>query len=66
MIQVLIPLVCFGLGLWLGLILKGIHIHVHKDVPSSNKKEEYNPSLANLLPQEVQQYYSSTNGQNRF
>jgi hypothetical protein len=51
------------IGYVMGLIHKGIHIHVDKkqEIP-----KEYNESLVNLLPPEVQQYYHSTNGQNRF
>jgi hypothetical protein len=52
-------------GLGIGLIHKGIHIHVHKDLPQT-KKEGYNESMAHLLPASVQQYYESTKGQNNW
>lgn len=56
-------LLAFGLGLGVGLLLKGVHIHItHKgDV---EKPKEYNQSLAPMLPKNVQEYYQSTNGQN--
>ena len=53
-----------ALGYGIGLIHKGVHIHVHKEQPPQS--EEYTESLANMLPAEVQQYYSSTHGQNKF
>jgi hypothetical protein len=52
------------IGYGMGLIHKGIHIHVDKSEPK--QPEGYTPSLANMLPAEVQQYYTSTHGQNRF
>lgn len=60
-------IVVFALGLLAGAIPKGIHIHIHKEQQKQEeKKVEYNESLTKMLPQEVQQYYASTNGQNRF
>ena len=60
-------IVAFVLGLLAGVIPKGIHIHVHRDIPKPPPKDEkYNESLADLLPPEVQNYYNTTNGQNRF
>ena len=54
----------FALGLIVGLLHKGIHIHVDKsDLP---KKEGFNESMAGYLPPEVQNYYSQTKGQNLF
>jgi hypothetical protein len=55
---------CIALGYTMGLIHKGIHIHVHK--PETPKQEGYNESLAPLLPAEIQKYYESTKGQNQF
>jgi hypothetical protein len=52
------------LGYVMGLIHKGIHIHVNNS--NLPKQEGYNKSLAHMLPAEVQQYYSSTHGQNKF
>jgi hypothetical protein len=58
-------LLAFGLGLGVGLLLKGVNIHIiHKN--DVDKPKEYNESLAPLLPAEVQEYYSSTKGQNLF
>lgn len=54
----------FALGLIVGLIHKGIHIHVDKKEQEPPK--QYNQSLAGMLPKEVQQYYKSTNGQNLY
>jgi hypothetical protein len=51
-------------GYVLGLIHKGIHIHVHKEGPK--QQEGYNESLAPLLPPEVQNYYKQTQGHNTF
>ena len=67
MIDFLVPLICFGLGVSLGLILKGININiVHKSVDTVDKPAKYNESLAKHLPAEVQHYYNQTQGQNRF
>jgi cytochrome bd-type quinol oxidase subunit 2 len=57
-------IIAFALGLIVGLIHKGIHIHVNNS--NMPKQDGYNESLANLLPAEVQNYYQSTHGQNRF
>lgn len=49
------------------LIGKGITINiVHKSVDTVDKPVKYNESLVDMLPNEVKQYYHSTNGQNRF
>jgi hypothetical protein len=55
----------FALGLIVGLIHKGVHIHVHNS-NEQPKPEEYNPSLAHLLPAETRNYYESTKGQNQW
>jgi hypothetical protein len=58
-------LLAFVLGLGIGLVLKGINIHiVHKE--PVDKPKEYNESLAKMLPADVQAYYQSTNGQNLY
>jgi hypothetical protein len=61
----MIAVTTFVLGLGVGLLIKGVNIHIihKKDV---DKPKEYNPSLAHLLPPETQNYYNNTNGQNRF
>ena len=59
-------LLAFILGLIIGLVLKGINIHIIHKNDVDNKPKEYNQSLAPLLPQQVQEYYKSTNGQNHF
>lgn len=51
-------------GYAVGLIHKGIHIHMYKEGPK--KQEGYNESLAPLLPSEVQNYYKQTQGHNTF
>jgi hypothetical protein len=57
-------IVAFILGLLAGVIPKGIHIHInHKQ---DQTKVEYNESMAGMLPKEVQEYYHSTNGANKF
>lgn len=53
----------FGFGI--GLLTKGININInHKE--KDYKQEGYNESMAKYLPPEVQNYYQSTKGQNRF
>lgn len=59
----MVVLLAFVLGLLVGLVLKGINIHIIHKQPV-DKPEKYNESLAHMLPAEVQQYYNSTNGQN--
>ena len=60
-------IVAFILGLLAGAIPKGIHIHLHKEQTAHNpKKEGYNESMAKHLPSDVQQYYNSNNGFNKF
>jgi hypothetical protein len=60
-------IIAFALGLLAGAIPKGIHIHIHKEQQQKEeKKVEYNESLTKMLPPEVQQYYSSNNGYNKF
>jgi hypothetical protein len=60
-------IIAFVLGLLAGAIPKGIHIHVHKDIPKAPpKNEKYNESLVGMLPPEIQNYYNTTNGQNIF
>jgi hypothetical protein len=59
-------------GTAIGYFSKGINItikHIHKHEQPELKKEEepkYNPSMVGYLPAEVQQYYQTTNGQNKF
>jgi hypothetical protein len=60
MIEVIIAL---ALGYVMGLIHKGVHIHMHKE---EKKQEGYHPSLSNMLPPEVQHYYNQTQGQNQW
>jgi hypothetical protein len=56
--------IAFALGLFAGLVSKGLTINInHKDEP---KQEGYNESMAKYLPPEVQNYYKSTNGNNKF
>jgi hypothetical protein len=60
-------LLIFILGLVSGLLFKGININiVHKSVDSVDKPKEYNQSLVSQLPPEVQNYYNTTQGQNKF
>ncbi len=59
-------LLAFVLGLIVGLVLKGVNIHIIHKQDVDNKPKEYNQSLKTLLPQQVQEYYKSTNGQNNF
>ena len=67
MIDFLVPLICFGIGVILGLSQKGLTINiVHKSVGDVDKPKEYNKSMAGMLPAEVQNYYKETQGQNRF
>ena len=56
----------FALGLITGLALKGINITITHKREEAPKKEGYNPSMAGLLPNEVQKYYQDTNGFNKF
>ena len=61
----MVTLCAFGLGIIVGLATNGVRITVnHKE--SKPEKVEYNESLANYLPPEVQQYYQSTQGANKF
>lgn len=64
-VVLIVALSSFAIGLATGLTTKGVNIHIihKKDV---DKPKEYNQSLAPLLPQQVQEYYKSTNGQNKF
>jgi hypothetical protein len=59
-------LLAFVLGLTVGLLLKGVNIHIIHKRDVDNKPQEYNKSMVGLLPQQVQEYYKSTNGQNQF
>ena len=58
-------LLAFVLGLIVGLVLKGINIHIIHKQPV-DKPKEYNQSLVKQLPPEVQNYYNTTQGQNLF
>jgi hypothetical protein len=51
------------IGYVMGLIHKGIHIHMDKELP---KTDEYNPSMVDYLPNEVKQYFHENNGQIKF
>jgi hypothetical protein len=57
---VIVAMMC---GYAIGLIHKGVHIHMHKE---EKKQEGYNESLVNMLPTEVKQYYSETQGNNNW
>lgn len=60
-------LLAFMLGLLAGVVTKGININVvHKSVHTVDKPVQYNESMASALPPEVQEYYNTTNGFNRF
>jgi hypothetical protein len=59
-------IIAFVLGLLAGVIPKGIHIHIHKPEQKKQEKEGYNESMAKHLPPEVQNYYQSTGGANKF
>jgi hypothetical protein len=50
-------------GLGIGLIHKGIHIHVNKELPTPT---EYNPSMVDMLPNDIKQYFHENNGQIKF
>jgi hypothetical protein len=63
---VLLAIILFAFGLVSGLLFKGITINIIHKRDVDNKPQEYNQSLAPLLPQQVQEYYKSTNGQNQF
>jgi hypothetical protein len=58
----------FVIGLASGLLLQGININItHKhDQPKNPKKQEYNESLVDLIPNNVKQYYHENNGRNNF
>jgi hypothetical protein len=57
--------ISFICGYVAGNLQKGIHVNInHNQQPEA--PTEYNESLANMLPADVQQYYKSTNGQNNF
>ena len=64
-IIVALVLISFLCGYLAGVIQKGVEINInHNKIPDTPK--EYNESLADMLPQETQQYYNQTNGQNLF
>lgn len=58
----LVIILSIAFGYCIGIIQKGVHIHINKN--EFEEKEGYNPSMAQYLPNEVQQYYQKTNGFN--
>lgn len=57
----------FICGLGVGFLSKGITIsHHHYEKLTTPQKEGYNESMAKLLPNDVQEYYTSNNGFNKF
>lgn len=53
--------VAFCLGIVVGLLMKGIHIHHHHSRQAEVPKE-YNESSASELPQEMQDYALKNSG----
>lgn len=54
-------MVAFALGIVVGLLMKGIHVHHHTNsIPEAPKK--YNKSSASNLPAEMQEYAQKNSG----
>lgn len=45
---------------------KGFSVNININHKQDQTKVEYNESMANMLPKEVQEYYHGTNGANKF
>jgi hypothetical protein len=59
-------LLAFAVGLLVGLLFKGINITITHKQEELPKKQEYNESLVDLLPNNVKQYYHDNLGRNNF
>lgn len=60
-------IVLFLLGYYLGILQKGIHINItHKQEEKPKEPVKYNESMAGHLPPEVQEYYKTTQGFNKY
>jgi hypothetical protein len=62
----LLVIFAFSLGLFAGVVSKGINITITHKQEELPKKQEYNESLVDLLPNNVKQYYHDNLGRNNF